>query len=60
MNAEISIKPRALRLVIPKNRRSSAWASAWSACVRCYETDQRTPPNEVVELMVICYNAQHT
>lgn len=27
--------------------------------LRCYETDQRTPPNEVVELMVICYNAQH-
>ena len=27
--------------------------------VRAYETDQRIPPNEVVELMVICYNAQH-
>lgn len=27
--------------------------------LRCYETDQRIPPNEVVELMVICYNAQH-
>ena len=27
--------------------------------VRAYEPDQRIPPNEVVELMVICYNAQH-
>lgn len=27
--------------------------------LRAYETDQRTPPNEMVELMVICYNAQH-
>lgn len=27
--------------------------------LRAYETDQRTPPSEVVELMVICYNAQH-
>lgn len=22
--------------------------------LRCYEIDQRTPPNEMVELMVIC------
>ncbi|HWS43328.1 MAG TPA: helix-turn-helix transcriptional regulator [Pseudoflavonifractor sp.] len=27
--------------------------------LRCYETCQRIPPNEMVELMVICYNAQH-
>lgn len=27
--------------------------------VRAYETDQRIPSNEIVELMVICYNAQH-
>ena len=27
--------------------------------VRAYETGQRIPPNEVVELMVILYNAQH-
>ena len=27
--------------------------------VRAYETGQRVPPNEVVELMVILYNAQH-
>lgn len=27
--------------------------------LRAYETDQRIPPNDVVELMVICYNAQH-
>ena len=27
--------------------------------LRAYETDQRTPPSEVVEQMVICYNAQH-
>ena len=27
--------------------------------VRAYETDQRTPPNDVVELMCTCYNAQH-
>ena len=27
--------------------------------LRAYETSQRIPPNEVVELMVILYNAQH-
>ena len=27
--------------------------------IRAYETGQRVPPNEVVELMVICYDAQH-
>lgn len=27
--------------------------------VRAYETGQRIPSNEVVELMVICYNAQY-
>lgn len=27
--------------------------------LRAYETGQRVPPNEVVELMVILYNAQH-
>ncbi|BFK87524.1 hypothetical protein I4200191B4_18300 [Pseudoflavonifractor gallinarum] len=27
--------------------------------VRAYETGQRIPPNDVVELMVILYNAQH-
>ena len=27
--------------------------------LRAYETSQRVPPNEVVELMVILYNAQH-
>lgn len=27
--------------------------------LRAYETGQRIPPNEVVELMVILYNAQH-
>ena len=27
--------------------------------VRAYETDQRIPSNEIVELMVDCYNAQH-
>lgn len=27
--------------------------------VRAYETGGRIPPNEIVELMVICYNAQH-
>ena len=27
--------------------------------LRAYETDLRIPPNDVVELMVICYNAQH-
>ena len=27
--------------------------------LRAYETAQRIPPNEVVELMVILYNAQH-
>lgn len=27
--------------------------------VRAYETGQRVPPNDVVELMVICYNAQY-
>ena len=27
--------------------------------VRAYETGQRLPPNDVVELMVILYNAQH-
>lgn len=27
--------------------------------IRAYETGQRVPPSEVVELMVICYNAQH-
>ncbi len=27
--------------------------------VRAYESGQRVPPNEVVELMVILYNAQH-
>ena len=27
--------------------------------VRAYETGQRVPPNEVVELMAICYDAQH-
>lgn len=27
--------------------------------VRAYETNQRIPPNDVVEQMVICYNAQH-
>ena len=27
--------------------------------VRAYETGQRIPPNQVVELMVILYNAQH-
>lgn len=27
--------------------------------LRAYETGQRVPSNEVVELMVICYNAQH-
>ena len=26
--------------------------------VRAYETGQRIPPNDVVEQMVICYNAQ--
>lgn len=26
--------------------------------VRAYETGQRVPPNDVVEQMVICYNAQ--
>lgn len=27
--------------------------------VRAYETSGRIPPNDVVELMVVCYNAQH-
>ena len=27
--------------------------------IRAYETGLRIPPNEVVEQMVICYNAQH-
>ena len=27
--------------------------------IRAYETGQRVPPNEVVELMAICYDAQH-
>ena len=27
--------------------------------VRAYETGQRIPPNDIVEQMVICYNAQH-
>lgn len=27
--------------------------------LRAYENDQRTPPNEVVDLMVICYDAQY-
>ena len=27
--------------------------------LRAYESGQRIPPNEVVELMVILYNAQH-
>ena len=27
--------------------------------VRAYETGQRIPPNYIVELMVILYNAQH-
>ena len=27
--------------------------------LRAYEGGQRIPPNEVVELMVILYNAQH-
>jgi len=27
--------------------------------IRAYETGQRIPPNDIVELMVICYNAQH-
>lgn len=27
--------------------------------IRAYETSQRIPSNETVELMVICYNAQH-
>ena len=27
--------------------------------LRAYETDVRTPPNEVVERMVICYNTQY-
>ena len=27
--------------------------------IRAYETGQRIPPNEAVELMVILYNAQH-
>lgn len=27
--------------------------------VRAYETNQRIPPNEVVERMVICYNTQY-
>lgn len=27
--------------------------------LRAYETDQRVPPTEVVELMVICYDAQY-
>lgn len=27
--------------------------------VRAYETDLRVPPNDVVQLMCICYNAQH-
>lgn len=27
--------------------------------IRAYETGQRIPSNEVVELMVICYNAQY-
>lgn len=27
--------------------------------IRAYETCQRVPPNEVVELMAICYDAQH-
>ena len=27
--------------------------------LRAYETGQRVPPNETVELMVILYNAQH-
>ena len=26
--------------------------------IRAYETGQRVPPNDVVEQMVICYNAQ--
>lgn len=27
--------------------------------VRAYETDQRIPPNDVVERMVVCYNTQY-
>jgi transcriptional regulator with XRE-family HTH domain len=27
--------------------------------IRAYETGVRIPPNEIVEPMVICYNAQH-
>lgn len=27
--------------------------------LRAYETDQRIPPNEVVDLMIICYDAQY-
>ncbi len=27
--------------------------------IRAYETGQRTPPNDIVAQMVICYNAQH-
>jgi len=27
--------------------------------VRAYETSGRIPPNDIVELMVVCYNAQH-
>ena len=27
--------------------------------VRAYETGQRIPPNDIVEQMVICYNAPH-
>lgn len=27
--------------------------------IRAYETGQRVPPNDVVEQMCICYNAQH-
>ena len=48
--------------------RKSAWLTQEAAAerlgisvesLRAYETGQRVPPNEVVELMVILYNAQH-
>lgn len=27
--------------------------------IRAYETGQRTPPNDIVERMVVCYNTQY-
>lgn len=54
-------------LNIYKNARRAAGFTQESAAeqlgisvesVRAYETGQRVPPNDVVEQMVICYNAQ--